>query len=183
MGQDGRSATCSTLRSSGQVAWLIPAAPFLGIAGLWLTRRTTRTDSTRTAIIGVGGWLAVTMLVFSFAGGSSTRTTPSHFAPRLAQKSSGLGPSCCGNDARAYSPETVMAATVQSPRVAFVLLNRSNEFPAISAPLLAAGFIVALCDRHRPSFRHGWRGHCDRGGGRRTGGPTAYAQSKPRSSS
>lgn len=52
-----------------QVSWLIPSALlFLGV-GLWLRGRRPRTDVRRAAYLVWGGWLVVTMAVFSFMAG------------------------------------------------------------------------------------------------------------------
>lgn len=51
------------------IGWLLPAGAVCVIAGLLLTRRAPRTDSTRAALIIWGGWLLVTAVVFSFANG------------------------------------------------------------------------------------------------------------------
>src|SRR5205085_3031560 len=48
---------------------LVPAALICLLAGLWLTRRNGRTDGHRAGLLIWGGWLLVTGLVFSFAGG------------------------------------------------------------------------------------------------------------------
>ncbi|MFI6776294.1 ArnT family glycosyltransferase [Nocardia sp. NPDC050412] len=53
----------------GQIAWLLPAALILGVAGLWLTRRAPRTDLIRAALLLWLGWLIVTGVVFSYANG------------------------------------------------------------------------------------------------------------------
>jgi 4-amino-4-deoxy-L-arabinose transferase-like glycosyltransferase len=53
----------------GQASWLIPAALLAGVAGLWITRRASRTDRTRAAILLWGGWLVVSGLVFSLSSG------------------------------------------------------------------------------------------------------------------
>jgi 4-amino-4-deoxy-L-arabinose transferase-like glycosyltransferase len=55
--------------SGGQIAWLIPAALALLVAGLWITRRAVRTDLTRATLLVFGGWLLVTGLAFSFMAG------------------------------------------------------------------------------------------------------------------
>ncbi|MBL7486647.1 glycosyltransferase family 39 protein [Frankia sp. AgB1.9] len=49
----------------GQVAWLLPAALALLIAGLVVTARRGRTDRARAAFLVWGGWLVVTGAVFS----------------------------------------------------------------------------------------------------------------------
>ncbi|MFY0407597.1 ArnT family glycosyltransferase [Solicola sp. PLA-1-18] len=53
-----------------QVSWLVPAALVALVAGLLLTRRATRTDRTRAALVLWGSWLLVTMAVFSFMSGT-----------------------------------------------------------------------------------------------------------------
>ncbi|MBX6391791.1 MAG: glycosyltransferase family 39 protein, partial [Frankia sp.] len=53
----------------GQVAWLLPAALALLVAGLWLTLRAPRTDRVRAALLLWGGWLLVTGAVFSLMRG------------------------------------------------------------------------------------------------------------------
>jgi 4-amino-4-deoxy-L-arabinose transferase-like glycosyltransferase len=53
----------------GQASWLLPAALLIVVAGLAWRWRAPRTDRTRAAILMWGGWLIVTGLVFSLAGG------------------------------------------------------------------------------------------------------------------
>ncbi|MGN6751206.1 MAG: glycosyltransferase family 39 protein [Intrasporangium sp.] len=52
-----------------QISWLIPSALVLLAVGLWLLRRAPRTHRVRAAYVVWGGWLLVTMLVFSFMAG------------------------------------------------------------------------------------------------------------------
>ncbi|GAB3872914.1 ArnT family glycosyltransferase [Terrabacter terrigena] len=52
-----------------QISWLIPSALVLLAAGLWFRGRRPRTDLRRAAYVVWGGWLVVTMLVFSFMAG------------------------------------------------------------------------------------------------------------------
>ncbi|KUI33270.1 glycosyltransferase family 39 protein [Mycobacterium sp. GA-2829] len=51
------------------IAWLLPAALICLAAGVALTWRAPRTDVRRAALLHWGGWLLVTAVVFSFAGG------------------------------------------------------------------------------------------------------------------
>jgi 4-amino-4-deoxy-L-arabinose transferase-like glycosyltransferase len=73
-GQVGRWGETGLLRMfnaemGSQIAWLIPAALLLLVAGLWLTLRAARTDRTRAALVLWGGWLVLTGVVFSLAKG------------------------------------------------------------------------------------------------------------------
>jgi len=52
-----------------QIAWLLPAALLLLVAGLWLTRRAVRTDGQRAGLLLWGGWLVVTGVTLSYAKG------------------------------------------------------------------------------------------------------------------
>jgi 4-amino-4-deoxy-L-arabinose transferase-like glycosyltransferase len=53
----------------GQIAWLLPAALILLVAGFWVSWRAPRTDRTRAALLLWGLWLLVTGLIFSFMQG------------------------------------------------------------------------------------------------------------------
>jgi 4-amino-4-deoxy-L-arabinose transferase-like glycosyltransferase len=54
---------------AGQVAWLLPAALILLVAGLVVTARLARTDRLRAGLVLWGGWLVGTGLVFSLMQG------------------------------------------------------------------------------------------------------------------
>jgi 4-amino-4-deoxy-L-arabinose transferase-like glycosyltransferase len=54
---------------AGQIAWFLPAALILLVAGLVLTARRPRTDRLRAGLVLWGGWLVGTGLVFSLMQG------------------------------------------------------------------------------------------------------------------
>ncbi len=53
----------------GEISWLLPAALLFLAVGLAYTWRSVRTDRTRAALLLWGGWLLVTVAVFSYMGG------------------------------------------------------------------------------------------------------------------
>lgn len=55
--------------SGSQISWLLPAALLLLVTAVALRLRAPRTDLRRAALMVWGGWLIVTMLVFSFMAG------------------------------------------------------------------------------------------------------------------
>jgi 4-amino-4-deoxy-L-arabinose transferase-like glycosyltransferase len=82
-GSTGLGRLFNSLNGS-QVAWLLPAA-LLGILALVaLAGRAPRTDRTRVAAIIWGGWLLVTGLVLSFAGGVIHTYYTVELAPAIA---------------------------------------------------------------------------------------------------
>lgn len=129
----------------GQVAWLIPAAIMLGLAGLWLTRRTARTDSTRTALLVWGGWLAVTMLTFSFMQGIFHAYYTVALAPAIGAIV-GIGAVLLWERRSHVAAGAVLAVTVLVTAAwAYVLLGRSSDFLPWLAPLvLITGIVIAL---------------------------------------
>ena len=67
-----------------EISWLLPTALIALVAGLWLTRRNSRTDLTRAALIIFGGWLLVTGLVFSEMKGTIHPYYSIALAPAIA---------------------------------------------------------------------------------------------------
>lgn len=129
----------------GQIAWLLPSALLLLVAGLWLTRRRPRTDLTRAALVVWGGWLLVTGLTFSLMAGIFHAYYTVALAPAIAALV-GIGAAlvwqhrhsmiACGFGAVAV---TLAAGT------GFVLLGRSADFvPWLRVPLLVAGLFAAV---------------------------------------
>ena len=91
----GMSATTGFGGSSGltrmfgtafatQVSWFLPAALLALVAGLLITRPTPRTDRARAGLILWGGWLLVSMIVFSFMSGTVHPYYAVALAPAIA---------------------------------------------------------------------------------------------------
>ncbi|BCK54907.1 hypothetical protein NWFMUON74_26790 [Nocardia wallacei] len=136
----------------GQVAWLLPAAVILGVAGLWLRRRAPRTDAVRAALLLWLGWLVVTGVVFSFSNGILHPYYTVALAPAIGG-AVGVGAASVWrrrNDLRANLVLAgALAATVW---LASVLLRRTPDWlPWLAPAIVVAGVpgTVLLLVRHR----------------------------------
>jgi 4-amino-4-deoxy-L-arabinose transferase-like glycosyltransferase len=120
-----------------QIAWLLPAALVLLVAGLWLTN-----GRARTALALWGGWLVVTAVVFSFMNGIIHSYYTVALAPAIAAI---IGIGATELWARRNEP---VAAAVLSGSVAlsalqcYVLINAFSTPVAVLA--LMAGLIAAV---------------------------------------
>jgi 4-amino-4-deoxy-L-arabinose transferase-like glycosyltransferase len=68
----------------GQIAWLIPLAAIGLLAGLWVGRRSPRTDRRRAALVLFGVWALVCVAVFSSQQGIFHPYYVSSLAPAVA---------------------------------------------------------------------------------------------------
>ncbi|MGN9788748.1 glycosyltransferase family 39 protein [Nonomuraea sp. ZG12] len=128
----------------GQIAWLLPAALILLVAGLVVTARTARTDRTRAGFVLWGGWLLVTAGVFSFMAGIFHAYYTVALAPAVGAVT-GMGAAMLWR--RRTDPR---AALVGATAVAvtgwwsFELLGRSDTFvPWLRWPVLVIGLLTA----------------------------------------
>ena len=124
----------------GQVAWLLPAALLLLVAGLWLVRRAPRTDGVRAALVVWGGWLVVTGLTFSLMAGIFHAYYTVALAPAIGAVV-GIG----AHLARQRRAWLVLAGAVAlTSATAGVLLGRSSDFlPWLRWVVLLAGLLAA----------------------------------------
>ncbi|MFH9295669.1 glycosyltransferase family 39 protein [Streptomyces sp. NPDC017520] len=129
----------------GQIAWLLPAALILLVAGLWLTRRAARTDSARAAFVAWGGALVMTAAVFSFMAGIFHQYYTVALAPYIAALVA-MGVTVLWEERGAWWPRAVLAGTAVVTVVwAYVLLGRTPEYlPWLRWAVLAAGLAGAL---------------------------------------
>ncbi|MFS8095822.1 glycosyltransferase family 39 protein [Lentzea alba] len=120
-----------------QIAWLLPAALVLLIAGLWLTK-----GRARTALALWGGWLVVTAAVFSFMNGIIHSYYTVALAPAIAAI---IGIAAAELWERRHEPA---AAAVLSGSVALSALQCYLLINAFSTPVavivLMAGLIAAV---------------------------------------
>ncbi|MGW3300988.1 ArnT family glycosyltransferase [Streptomyces rubiginosohelvolus] len=129
----------------GQIAWLLPAALILLVAGLWLTRKAARTDSARTAFIAWGGALIMTAAVFSFMAGIFHQYYTVALAPYVAALVA-MGVTVLWEERSAWWPRAVLAGTVLATALwAYVLLGRTPDYlPWLRWAVLAGGIVGAL---------------------------------------
>ncbi|HEY2428893.1 MAG TPA: glycosyltransferase family 39 protein, partial [Acidimicrobiales bacterium] len=128
----------------GGIAWLLPAAAILGVAGLVVGWRRSRTDRTRAALILWGGWLFVTAAVFSFGRGIIHPYYTIALAPAVGGVI-GVGATTWWRRRDAWAARAVMAAAVIASVVSsYVLLDRIPTWhPWLREADLAVGLAAA----------------------------------------
>ena len=129
----------------GQIAWLLPAAFILLLAGLWLTRRARRTDPFRAAFLLWGLALVTTFLTFSLMKGIFHPYYNVALAPYLAVLV-GMGSALLWAQRRSWFASATLALAVGTTAVtAYVLLQRSPDWlPWLRYAVLAVGLLAAL---------------------------------------
>nr|WP_229899626.1 glycosyltransferase family 39 protein [Streptomyces hiroshimensis] len=125
----------------GQIAWLLPAAFALLLAGLFLTRRAGRTDIRRAAFLAWGGALLMTFAVFSFMSGIFHQYYNIALAPYVAALT-GMGAVLLW-ERRAFVP--LAAVVAGTAGWAYVLLDRTPQWlPWLKWAVLLGG-VAAGC--------------------------------------
>ncbi|WP_254885687.1 glycosyltransferase family 39 protein [Streptomyces sp. NA02950] len=128
----------------GQIAWLLPAAFILLVAGVWLTRRAGRTDPRRAAFLVWGGALLMTFATFSFMSGIFHQYYNVALAPYIAAIV-GMGAVLLWErrSSGAAAP-AVLAVTVAVTAVwSYVLLGRSADwYPWLRWAVLIGGLLA-----------------------------------------
>ncbi|MEW1952564.1 glycosyltransferase family 39 protein [Terrabacter sp. NPDC080008] len=129
----------------GQVSWLIPSALILLAAGLWLRGRRPRTDLRRAAYLVWGGWLVVTMLVFSFMAGIFHEYYTVALAPAIGALVGMGAVEAWERRSSAVATVALAAATAAAAVWAFVLLSRTTAYGDwLRISVLAVGVAAAL---------------------------------------
>ena len=127
----------------GQIAWLIPAALIFGVAALWFTRRSGRTDHTRATVIVWGGWLVVTGLVFSFMQGIFHEYYTVALAPAIAVLV-GVGADLLWRHRRSIVARAVLAVAVLATAIwSSRLLARAADWNSWLRPTIVVGGVIA----------------------------------------
>jgi 4-amino-4-deoxy-L-arabinose transferase-like glycosyltransferase len=129
----------------GQVAWLLPAALALLVAGLVAVGRAPRTDLRRAALLTWGSWLLVTGLTFSFMAGIFHAYYTVALAPAIAALI-GIGGGLLWQRRDQVWARIVLGLTLAGTAVwSFVLLDRSADFlPWLRWLVLGAGLLAGL---------------------------------------
>lgn len=131
--------------NGGQIAWLIPAALALTLAGVWVTRRRARIDGQRAAFVLWAGWLLTTLVVFSYMKGIFHAYYDVALAPAVGALV-GMGGVLLWQKRRSWKAAAFLAATVAgSAWWAYVLLDRTPDFhPWLRYAVLVAGGLAAV---------------------------------------
>ncbi|MGI5350787.1 ArnT family glycosyltransferase [Streptomyces sp. CA-250714] len=128
----------------GQIAWLLPAALLLLVAGLVLTRGAARTDALRAAFLLWGGSLLITGATFSFMSGIFHEYYTVALAPYVAAVVA-MGATALWRERSRFPWNAVLAAAVAGTAGwAFVLLGRAADWlPWLRWTVLGAGVLAA----------------------------------------
>ena len=130
----------------GQVAWLLPAAVVLGVAGLWFAR--TRVPADRQVQAGLTiwlGWLLVTGLTFSLMAGIFHAYYTVALAPAVAALVAIGGHTLWRHRASLVASAVLALAAACTTALAFVLLDRAGDWhPWLKHAVATLGFAAAL---------------------------------------
>ncbi len=129
----------------GQIAWLIPAALILFVAGLALRGKASRTDPRRASLLLWGGWALVTALVFSFMKGIFHQYYTVALAPAVAGVA-GIGAVLLWRERdRLWVRLALAGASASTTVTAVVLLNRTPDFvPWLRWVIAVTGAVAAV---------------------------------------
>lgn len=129
----------------GQIAWLLPAALILLVAGIALCGRAVRTDVRRASFIAFGSWLLVTGLVFSFMAGIFHAYYTVALAPAVAALV-GAGAVTLWRRRDLLWVRIVAAVTIAvTAATAWILLGRSPDFvPWLRWVVVVVGALAAV---------------------------------------
>lgn len=139
----------------GQVSWLLPAALALFLVGLWLTRRTPRTDPLRASLVLWGGWTVVTALVFSLMGGIFHQYYTVALAPGIAALV-GVGGAALWRHRSSPAGRAALAMlTAGTAAWTWILLSRAPEFlPALRWAVVVVGVLATVLLLVPANHRH-----------------------------
>ena len=129
----------------GQIAWLIPAALILVVAGIVVRGKAPRIDTQRASFIVWGLWLLVTGLTFSFMAGIFHAYYTVALAPAIAALI-GSGSVLLWRHRETLWVRCVLALSLAATvAMAWVLLGRAPSFvPWLRWTILIVGIVAAV---------------------------------------
>lgn len=128
-----------------QISWLIPSALVLLAAGLWVRGRRPRTDLRRAAYLVWGGWLVVTMLVFSFMAGIFHEYYTVALAPAIGALVGMGAVEAWQRRSNGVGTIVLSVATAAAATWSFILLSRTTAYGDwLRISVLAVGMAAAL---------------------------------------
>lgn len=129
----------------GQIAWLLPAALILLVAGIGLCGRAPRTDPRRASFVVWGSWLVVTGLVFSFMAGIFHAYYTVALAPAIAALVGAGAVTLWRGRRRWWVRIVAFAAIAVTASTAWILLARSPDFvPWLRWAVVVVGAVAAF---------------------------------------
>ncbi|MFF0608986.1 ArnT family glycosyltransferase [Nocardia tengchongensis] len=130
---------------AGQIAWLIPAALVLLVAGILLRGKLTRTDPQRATLILFGGWLVGTGLVFSFMKGIFHPYYTVALAPGVAALIGAGSVLAWQHRDRVWVRLSMALALGLTTWTAWIILSRSTSFmPWLRWVVLVGGIVATM---------------------------------------
>ncbi|MDX3760072.1 ArnT family glycosyltransferase [Streptomyces sp. AK02-04a] len=128
-----------------QIAWLLPAALILFVAGIVLTRKARRTDLTRSSFLAWGGALLMTAIIFSYMAGIFHQYYTVALAPYIAAVV-GMGATVLWEErSKVWASLTLAGAVTATAAWGYVLLNRTPTYlPWLKWLVLIGGLVGAL---------------------------------------
>ena len=128
----------------GHIAWLIPAALILGLAGLYVVGRAARTDVRRAALLLWGATLVVTGLTFSLMDGTFHQYYTVALAPSIGALVGIGGWLVWTRRTERWALPVLAGTSLVTTGWAFVVLSRSPDWnPWLRWVVLGVGLLAA----------------------------------------